>query len=85
MISFFLQGSPIPAITVTDEHANTLTVTEEQTTQEMERENTENQAQITAQEPEVVKQFFLFNHRSEIIYSTCTPVCRSHMNELNPS
>lgn len=84
MISFFLQGSPIPAITVTDEHANTLTVTEEQTTQEMERENTENQAQITAEEPEVVKQFFLFtgNHRSEIIYSTCTPVCRSHMNEL---
>lgn len=58
MISFFLQGSPIPAITVTDEHANTLTVTEEQTTQEMERENTENQAQITAEEPEVVKQFF---------------------------
>lgn len=82
MISFFLQGSPIPAITVTDEHANTLTVTEEQTTQEMERENTENQAQITAEEPEVVKQFFLFNHRSEIIYITCTPVCRSHMNEL---
>lgn len=58
MISFFLQGSPIPAITVTDEHANTLTVTEEQTTQEMERETTENQAQITAEEPEVVKQFF---------------------------
>lgn len=58
MISFFLQGSPIPAITVTDEHANTLTVTEEQTTQEMERENTENQAQITAEEPEVVKQLF---------------------------
>lgn len=52
---FFLQGSPIPAITVTDEHANTLTVTEEQTTQEMERENTENQPQITEQESEVVK------------------------------
>lgn len=52
---FFLQGSPIPAITVTDEHANTLTVTEEQTAQEMERENTENQPQITEQESEVVK------------------------------
>ncbi|XP_078317960.1 uncharacterized protein LOC111118796 isoform X2 [Crassostrea virginica] len=47
------QGSPIPAITVTDEHANTQTVTVEHEDQEPQRENTENPPQTTAQEAEV--------------------------------
>ncbi|XP_048761418.2 nucleoprotein TPR-like isoform X2 [Ostrea edulis] len=47
------QGSPIPAITVTDEHANTLTVTEEQPAQEPEKDNAEvPPPQLTVQESE---------------------------------
>ncbi|XP_061166094.1 nucleoprotein TPR-like [Saccostrea echinata] len=48
------QGSPIPAITVTDEHANTLTVTEEEPVQEPGQEVTEVQTpQLSTQESEI--------------------------------
>ncbi|XP_062610005.1 nucleoprotein TPR-like [Saccostrea cucullata] len=48
------QGSPIPAITVTDEHANTQTVTEEEPVLELGQEVTEFQTpQLSTQESEI--------------------------------
>lgn len=67
LLFFFFQGSPIPAITVTDEHANTQTVTVEHEDQEPQRENTENPPQTTAQEAEVRQ--LQHKNQSTAIYS----------------
>ena len=61
----FFQGSPIPAITVTDEHANTQTVTVEHEDQEPQRESTENPPQNTAQETEVRQLLLELQHRNQ--------------------